>query len=253
MPVAGIAAVKNADVLAQKAGKLVNSLQILPRKTILDSTAIPADNPSFYIFNYEGGGYAIVSADKRVQPILAYSDKGYLKNSGDISPGAGNWLTVTHKNMQLVRANHTLKAPHDVSKMWALFTATTSAKTDLKIQHEAPPVVCIPYDWPDVVANLDNHWSVILTASTDNHSLLFWSWYKDGHTWVCDGYNEYQFFTCETPTSEWYGGSSYLFLHMNWGWDGNSNGDYAYNAWNVLNGTMQYYQYNQQMDYNIHP
>lgn len=43
----------------------------------VDSTAQEANQPLMYVVNYKQGGYALVSADKRVQaPILALIDKG---------------------------------------------------------------------------------------------------------------------------------------------------------------------------------
>ena len=45
----------------------------------VDSTAQEANQPLMYVVNYKQGGYALVSADKRVQaPILALIDKGFL-------------------------------------------------------------------------------------------------------------------------------------------------------------------------------
>ncbi|MDF1549533.1 MAG: C10 family peptidase [Bacteroidales bacterium] len=58
-------------------------------------------------------------------------------------------------------------------------------------------------------------------------------YYGGGHAWVCDGYRQYQY-----PTH------SYLYLHMNWGWRGISNGFFAFNNFNpMLNGERQDYNY----------
>lgn len=50
-------------------------------------------NPSFYVINYQSGGFVIISADKRVNPILAFSktdtfDYNQAKNQN----GIGFWL-----------------------------------------------------------------------------------------------------------------------------------------------------------------
>ncbi len=58
-------------------------------------------------------------------------------------------------------------------------------------------------------------------------------YYGGGHAWVCDGYRKYQY-----PTH------SYLYLHMNWGWNGTSNAFFAFNNFNpLLNGERQDYNY----------
>ena len=90
-----------------------------------------------------------------------------------------------------------------------------------------------------VISNLDHGWPVLLSG--DNGS--------DGHEWVCDGYMESQYTDCEAGISE-----VFLMFDMNWGWDGQSNGYFGFNYWNVLvNGTSFYWQYNLQMTHEIHP
>ncbi len=48
-------------------------------KKVLDIIAVPKISPSFYIINYEEGGYVVLAADKRINPVLAFNDKGYFK------------------------------------------------------------------------------------------------------------------------------------------------------------------------------
>jgi Peptidase C10 family/Spi protease inhibitor len=62
-----------------------------------------------------------------------------------------------------------------------------------------------------------------------------------GHAWVCDGYNEY--FFCDV-------GVGYLYLHMNWGWNGQNNGLYSFNNFNPPGFS---YNDNRGMVYNIRP
>ncbi|MES2275892.1 MAG: C10 family peptidase [Bacteroidota bacterium] len=379
MSVAGVVAANNTQLVSHVNSKSVNSTLTLPAKQVLDSLAGPdASNPSYYVFNYVGGGFAIVSADKRVQPILAYSNDGYFKISGNLNGGLTNWLTVTDKNMRVVKSHRELKAPKATTKMWATLLASKASQANktnangLTVQQVVPdnppceehtevigvdpllqttwnqtypynalcpagsfsnghtPTGCVatamaqvmyywqyptsyswssmplnapsysyypalaqlmvdagtavnmvyndagshPYhdwfnpptspadgltnhlgyssginssysdgDFPTIMANLNNHWPVIFAGATS----------AMGHAWVCDGYNEYFFYTCASPTSnpDVY---AVLLFHMNWGWGGASNGYYNYNSWNVLNGsTYEYFQYDREMNYNIHP
>jgi len=100
--------------------KPVNSAQqqISP-KAIQSETPLPdGANPSYYVFNYVGGGYSIIAADKRVEPVLAYSDKGGFATSGALPPGLKHWLTINDKNMKLLRTKPDLKQPAGEAQSW---------------------------------------------------------------------------------------------------------------------------------------
>jgi len=56
-------------------------------------------------------------------------------------------------------------------------------------------------------------------------------YYADGHAWVCDGYMSYY-----DPCL----GYGSLHLHMNWGWNGSSNGWFAFNNFNPGSYTFNY-------------
>ena len=66
----------------------------------------------------------------------------------------------------------------------------------------------------------------------------------DGHLWVCDGMVGT---TCTTSSGSMFSQRQY---HMNWGWNGSSNGYFASDNWTV--GTRNY-QYHQDVVANIHP
>ena len=91
------------------------------------------------------------------------------------------------------------------------------------------------YDYLTVKSNLDNNRPVILSG--DNGVA--------GHMWVCDGYTQtsYYFDDCT-------GIVYYPRFYMNWGWDGNFNGYYAYYNFNPANTN---FNNNKKMIYNIIP
>lgn len=112
----------------------VDAISGLPvAKRVLDSIAVPDNvNPSYYIFNYVGGGYSVIAADRRVEPVLAYAEKGHFATSGTLPSGLMDWLTVSHKNMQIVRKNPAAKISSDVDFYWREIlpvNGTSSAKT----------------------------------------------------------------------------------------------------------------------------
>ncbi|MGN6397998.1 MAG: C10 family peptidase [Mucilaginibacter sp.] len=112
------------------------------------------------------------------------------------------------------------------------------------------------FDYIKVQNNSDALEPVLLSASIDNHTFLFWNWYSEGHEWVCDGYLENTFTGCPGDPVL---GQSTLYFDMNWGWNEvgvstNVNGWYGFSYWQVYNGSnLEYYQYNQEMTYDIHP
>jgi streptopain len=69
------------------------------------------------------------------------------------------------------------------------------------------------------------------------------SYYGGGHAWVCDGYIKIAYLTHST-----------LYLSMNWGWEGVSNGWFAFNNFNpVLSGEIKDYNFETGCIIGIHP
>ncbi len=55
---------------------------------------VGTQNPSFYIINYSNGGFAIVSADKRLEPILAFSEtNSFNVTSSSVPSGLIAWMS----------------------------------------------------------------------------------------------------------------------------------------------------------------
>lgn len=74
------------------------------------------------------------------------------------------------------------------------------------------------YDWDKIQWELDQNRPVILDGYTDDGA---------GHAWVVDGYTkDINYFTdCS-------GYISTLYFHMNWGWEGEHNGYFAFDNFN---------------------
>jgi len=136
----------------------IPAIPAVTTRQIADVLAFPDNtNPSFYIFNYVGGGYAIISADKRVQPILAFSNTQNFKYSNTISWGLSNWLTVNDKNMKLLKNSPALKAPKSVTALWAEVASQAAPGT---VFREMPPPPCVSYDSTIAMVGplLQTHW-----------------------------------------------------------------------------------------------
>ena len=60
--------------------------------------------PSMYIVNYDGGGFIIIAGDKRIDPILAYSEHNSFNLDDKILPdGLINWLKAVHTAIGEIR------------------------------------------------------------------------------------------------------------------------------------------------------
>lgn len=60
---------------------------------------------SFYIINYREGGFIILSADKRTQPILAFSQKGRIAKDGPYPPGLQFWLEDAENQIMEIQSS----------------------------------------------------------------------------------------------------------------------------------------------------
>lgn len=99
----------------------------------------------FHIINYEGGGFVIVSADKRVTPILAYSESNSF--GGEDLPGISDWLSAVSSG--ILKAKKELKEPRKKDlRLWEIYTGKKEIST-LTIQ---PPV-------EDPCEDCDDYWS----------------------------------------------------------------------------------------------
>lgn len=87
-------------------------------------------------------------------------------------------------------------------------------------------------DYNIVKSNLDMNRPVLLEGK--EKPLISFDFSHVWHVWVCDGYRTR--YDCQN-------GIGYLFFHMNWGWNGNSNGWYGFNNWAPNGVNLKYFQH----------
>ena len=69
-----------------------------------DKTKKTKDQPVFYVINYEGGGYKIISADDRLEPILADVPGGSaIDKTSKLPGGLLMWMKATKEQIQTIR------------------------------------------------------------------------------------------------------------------------------------------------------
>jgi len=84
-----------------------------------------------YIINYENGGFVIVSADKRVTPILAFSETNNFIDE-DL-PGMSDWINAVSQG--IIKAKKELKkARKEDTRLWEIYTG----KQDVSINRIEP-------------------------------------------------------------------------------------------------------------------
>lgn len=109
------------------------------------------------------------------------------------------------------------------------------------------------YDYSTVLSELSINRPVILEGNDGyNHGTWVEPRYE-GHTWVADGfihniicmYDNYGVFI---------GTASYLYFHMNWGYDGSGDGYFGFDNFNpIVEGEQIYCNNQRRMVYNIRP
>jgi hypothetical protein len=75
-----------------------------------------------YVINYENNGFIIVSADKRISPILAYSDEGRFATDQKVIPGGVvSWMASVNETISSIR-NSNMKQDETVKRLWKRYS-----------------------------------------------------------------------------------------------------------------------------------
>ncbi|HHT9079575.1 TPA: C10 family peptidase [Flavobacterium psychrophilum] len=102
------------NVFRFKNNELAKSAQIT--KSIENITTYKMSTTSdvnpFYVFNYNEGGFSIVSADDRVSPVLAYCDEGaFSTNINEIPEPVQSWMEEEKEISQTVKIENSIQTP----------------------------------------------------------------------------------------------------------------------------------------------
>nr|WP_315250116.1 Spi family protease inhibitor [uncultured Flavobacterium sp.] len=98
----------NPTNYSKKVSSLNGNNKIKNKFVINDSNKIPA----FYVFNFENNqGFIFVSADYKMQPILAFIENGEFKKD-NVPSGLLQWVDTTIEDIEILR-----KGKYDNSKL----------------------------------------------------------------------------------------------------------------------------------------
>ena len=79
--------------------------------------------PIVHAINYKDGGFALISADNRLTPVLAYSDKGEFAYSEETAPlGLRAWMESVRNMIKEATVKEQEPAP-GIAAVWSLFSS----------------------------------------------------------------------------------------------------------------------------------
>ncbi|MDR2533472.1 MAG: C10 family peptidase [Tannerellaceae bacterium] len=107
-------------------------------RTVAQAGSIGEGTPDMHIVNYAGGGYAIISADTRLEPLLAYSYEGSFDFDGEIPYGFQLWMNNVSLDIASKRAQNAVQSPA-LAARWGAFAAAGNA-----LMVMPPPTSCSP-------------------------------------------------------------------------------------------------------------
>lgn len=84
-------------------------------KTIQEVYELPDDQnlTAFYIINYNEGGFVILAADKRSEPVLAFSERSKFDLHAESYPaGLVGWLRTSKESIEKLRFENPVKQAH---------------------------------------------------------------------------------------------------------------------------------------------
>jgi len=98
-----------------------------PRRVMKSDVVSEKGTVVFYLFNYEGGGFMVLSATKRYYPVLARSDKGSFDMKTVSGPLEG-WVNHTRiKLKSLIDSDGRLEDEGDIAHRWKTLGVTTTS------------------------------------------------------------------------------------------------------------------------------
>jgi hypothetical protein len=96
---------------------------------------------AFYVINYNEGGFAVIAADNRISPILAYSETGNFSSTpSEIIAPIKDWIEVEKEHIQNVIEKNLSQDKH-IALEWTKITAIMAIpKSNAKIAPD--PTTC---------------------------------------------------------------------------------------------------------------
>ena len=115
-PNVGIVSQKTADDIAKDFFVMYHG-QPNNREIEEQTTAIENGVPLFYVYNYKGGGYLVLSADYGQEPVLASNLDNKFPLKGEVNPGLIVWFSWIKQDEERIRQKKIVPEPATID-MW---------------------------------------------------------------------------------------------------------------------------------------
>ncbi len=120
-----------------------NSLKSKKLKTVNKITDEKGEE-LIYVINYEDGGFLLLSADKRVAPVLAFSEtNSFTSEESDLRGGVNFWVQTTKEGIKSVKKENKEQS-EEVKFLWNKYLSSSSLKV---YDPENPPPCQDVYTW----------------------------------------------------------------------------------------------------------
>ncbi len=156
----------------------------------------------------------------------SYNDQNYGSQSANFGSTTYQWAQMANQLSSANSAVATLMYHCGVSVDMHYGVGATGGSSAYVVASESPVQACAEYSYktyfgydPATLQGVvrqnytDANWTNLLKTEMDNGRPVQYAGFGNGggHTWVCDGYDQNNYF------------------HMNWGWGGNSDGFFSLN------------------------
>jgi hypothetical protein len=123
-------------VTAQEAGQIASvqfqNLDLTSKSSTSGQTILAVkddlEDPTMYIINNKSGGFVIVSADNRTEPIMAFSEiNNFSTDLKNIPNGVSFWIENQSNNIKEIRKKN-FKQTLIMQKVWNKYKSGSSPK-----------------------------------------------------------------------------------------------------------------------------
>jgi len=131
---------KGTVLLQMKSKANLKSTKYFGKRTIKDYVTVWDKNnkdPYFHVVNYDSGGYVVISADKRLIPIIGYCDVGHF-NKDSLFYGLAKWFNANASLIQYLRTSGA-KQTASVSAQWSNLQCDNPPVKSTAVQQCPPP------------------------------------------------------------------------------------------------------------------
>ncbi len=212
--------------------------------SIKDRTSMQSANGSecMHVFNFDNGGYVIVSADRRSIPILAYSFEEEF-NFEDLAPATQDWINNKYISQIELLSNSDQQPSENISMQWEMIS--NNVFSEEKSSRGVEPLLetrwnqDYPYNMyaPEHTEGPGGHVYAGCVATAMAQVMKFWDYPASGHGSLEFFYGDYYSVDFESTTYAWDEMSNQInnsskesiaeliyhcgaSVNMSWGYDG---------------------------------